>query len=469
MQSGRSNGQFPSRYQPITTHAPPLLVADQDGTIHAVNVQPLEGQGLRRAVFYRRWTLEAGWSRPNDILLSGPDGNLRVLGMRLDRNGYLHLIYYAGGEGRESVLHTQAPAINAEDARVWSPPLVLGENAGPLASGGMTATDEGEFTVVYTGRLLGIGLYEVKSTDFGNTWSSPQIVDLVYQANNWPTAVQLIQDESQELHLAWSVVNERGNGEGVYYARRSPQGWTAPYMLAERNETDYSVTWPSLQMNSDGRLIVIYQDDFPATRWMRLSDDAGTTWSEPIRPFPHEGEYEFARFATDSAGILHLFLGNRIGNPADHGMWHSTWQGNGWSPLRPVTSGPRTDDYDPSAPEVAIVQGNVILLTWWHNVPTAESAWFTYGILDSPALERRPLPVPERTPTPVQESAFSSNVATSPPALPTPVPIVPSGFRANDHPIENQTTGRWLINTVGPALLLMAGFVILRFLQLRNR
>jgi len=153
---------------------------------------------------------------------------------------------------------------------------------------------------------------------------------------------------------------------------------------------------------------------------MSISKDNGETWTLPIQPFPYIGEYEFTSMKKDSNGEIHLVLGNRIGNPEIHGMWYSKWLGNRWSSLEPITSGPVTSVYDPSAPQSVILQGNILFVTWWNNVQRDKltGAWFSYKKLDAQELSIVPINTPTYTVTPVEENLISTPTIQ---ILPTPV------------------------------------------------
>jgi hypothetical protein len=187
--------------------------------------------------------------------------------------------------------------------------------------------------------------------------------------------------------------------------------------------------------------MVIYQDSFPATRYMRISRDGGQTWSLAVRPFPEIGEYENAILLKDNQGNIHMVLGDRTVDPEIHGMWYSRWLGRSWTPLKAITSGPVTSSYDPSAPQAVMVQGNLILAVWWHNVrrDLLSGAWYAYTYLDLTPDPRTPLPqateVPTETP-PAAENTPQSALTPSPqinprsagdqnPAIPIMAGLVP--------------------------------------------
>ena len=215
--------------------------------------------------------------------------------------------------------------------------------------------------------------------------------------------------------------------------------------MAKRENLDYSTTWPDI-IDDGTQLLLLYQDGFPATRFLRISKDHGTTWTFPIQPFPFIGEYEFTAMTKDSNNNIHLVLGNRTANPEIHGMWYSRWLGNRWSSLEPIISGPVTPVFDPSAPQAVIVQGNILFATWWNNVrrDNLTGAWYSYKLLDAPKLSVTPNPVPTEVPTstatldlnklntptaiietPIPENNFSKKAVSFFPAMPVFLGIIP--------------------------------------------
>jgi len=258
--------------------------------------------------------------------------------------------------------------------------------------------------VLYGSELEGNGLYMVHSEDLGENWSQPLALYMVTQDKRWPAAIRSTFSPDGTLHAVWSIVSDFGLGEEIHYGRLNADlnEFEIETTIAKREGSDYSASWPEI-IHDGKQLILIFQDSFPATRFMTISRDNGETWTLPIQPFPYIGEYEFTSMKKDSNGDIHLVLGNRIGNPEIHGMWYSKWLGNRWSSLEPITSGPVTSVYDPSAPQSVILQGNILFVTWWNNVQRDKltGAWYSYKKLDSPELSIIPINTPTNTVMPV--------------------------------------------------------------------
>lgn len=368
----------------------PHLAAGPDGVIHAFNAEADVDWG--QVVVYQQWSRDRGWSNANAILLASTPGEaMGLFGAYVDESNVIHLIYYSGFTEGATVYYTFAPAAEANKAAGWSTPEPIALNGGPLFNGALVSDGQDMMIVVFQGqdkhRLTGPGLYVTYSEDGGANWSFPEPFFFTYSDELWPWSIRLLLADEGILHAVWSVTNALGVGDEVYYSRLEQVGgqWSKPYLLAQREGDDYSANWPAIIDDGD-KLLVVYQDGFPAARFMRRSLDGGETWLEVERPFPHVGEYENPVLLKDSSGTIHLITGSRIGDPGIHGMWHAIWLGERWGNLSPITSGPKTDTYDPSAPQAVVAQGQILLATW-RNDATRENltgAWYSYALLDAP-------------------------------------------------------------------------------------
>jgi hypothetical protein len=444
----------------------PYMVADQNRTVHAFNIQPIAQD--ERALFYRQWSLERGWTRPLDIIIPPRSGTFSVEEIFLDQAGFLRMIFFVGDPDSGGIYFTSAHVSEAGHAKSWSQPMLIAEDAGPLGAAAMAHDDSGVIVVVYAGRNDGIGVYEVRSLDNGVTWSTPREVSLVIQDESWPFAVKMIRDQGDGLHVVWSLVGVRGIGEAVYYSRSSFAGspWSASYALAELDEGEYSTNFPSI-IEHNNEIFVVYQDSSPATRWMRRSTDGGRTWTAPVRPFLHEGEYEAAVLLEDGSQTLHMILGNRIGNPEIHGMWHSIWTGERWTDLEPIVSGPKTNSFDPSAPQAVISQGNVLLASWWMDTSSAyrNGAWYSYTSLDAPELPVSLIPTLEASPT--QNFAVMETATPSPSSTPTTRPVILS----NDKNVSflEFSPGVPILFSIIPVIILITAVITARIIVQKNQ
>ncbi len=397
---------------------PPILIADQNHTIHAFNYQQV-GQGEKEiAIIYSQWSPEQGWTRPNDVVLSPLKHEARVMGAYLDPQSTMHLLFYGGDETEANIYYGSAPAARAGQTRAWSAPLAIGEAASSPSSAALTGDGHGNLVAIYSGNLEGNGIYGIYSTDNGVTWSRPSYMYLTYSDVLFPWGLQLAIGPTG-MHAIWNVVDMSGQGRTIYYAKfdLAEKSWSDPATLAT-SESGLGVMHPAI-IETDTNIFAVYIVTPKVV--MRRSQDGGETWSEPIEPFGrHIGVNGTLSLVTDSAGELHLLWGQRIpGSPDIHGMWHSIWRDNSrWTEPEPVVSGPRVLDttsdkgFDPFNARAVISQGNVLLVTWRTDPGNIKpnGIWYSYTTLNTPELPVVALAAPpEPTPTTV-------------PATPTPEP-----------------------------------------------
>ncbi|MEM9773169.1 MAG: sialidase family protein [Chloroflexota bacterium] len=371
----------------------PVLVADNTGLIHGLTVDT--GDGL--VIVHRTWSKDVGWTIPVDVVLPPRAGTAEILGAQVDNNDILHLIVFYGIAQDANIYHTSVPIALASSGAEWAPLRLVVNDAGPIPHGFFVADGDGKLTIVYEGYEAGLGLYEAYSEDSGETWSNAEVVYLAPGDLFLPAAVDLHIDDAGDLHAVWSIWNaERGVGEQILYSQKSIEtdSWSRPRVIAERNEGEYESDWASVTTIND-RIIILYQDGSPTSKFMRFSPNDGRYWSEPQKIWPHIGEYENAVFLKDGDGGLHAILGNRLGDCC-HGMWYSRYEENKWSNLQPLIQGPKTLDFDPSAPTAVISRGNLLLASWWMDSADRNGAWYSFGYLpDSAELPTLELTLPE--------------------------------------------------------------------------
>jgi hypothetical protein len=394
---------------------PPILIADENRTVHAFVSQWVGSVDPISAVVYTRWTLEQGWSVPIDVLIS-PVNEARVTSAYLDKKGVMHLVFFGGNGMSGDIYYSKAPANTAGDARSWSVPVLVGEDAGDPESAVLVGNEQG-ISIIYHGRRDGHGVYVVTSKDDGDTWSNPTLIFL--SDSDSPTVWRLhaVESESGWLHAIWNVYNDAGQGRGIYYAR-SKSGdaqWSDPVLLAAAQDGLGTQT-PTI-IEHDGVLFAVFI--FPPKITMRRSMDNGATWGDPVILFPrHVGVNGSLSLVIDGNDNLHLLFGQRIsGNPDIHGMWHSIWLGNRWIEPDAVVKGPRVVDqeglngFDPYDARAVVSQGNVILVLWQTDPGAGDNGiWFSYAVVNAPELPVATLqsgevitaidsPIPLATPT----------------------------------------------------------------------
>lgn len=380
-------------YHPQTS--PPLMVTDRNKTVHAFSSQLFdEVDRSLRVIVYNNWTLDRGWSKPVDIVLSPNKNEARVTGVYLDqKTGIVHLTFFGGDGTGANIYYAKAPVSEANQAAAWSAPIVVGEGAGDPELAAITGDELGNLAIIYSGVMQGRGLYIVYSQDAGESWTNPQPVFLTYN-ENFPVVFDLFPGETGLVHMVWDVRDPGGNGRQIYYANLDieKKRWELPLVLGEAEE-GYGILNPAI-VEHENELFVAYSGIV-----FQFSQDGGKTWTEPAKPFIHTGVNGVMSFVVDSNSDLHLLWAQRIsGSPDIHGVWHSTWQNGRWTEPEAVVSGPQVADFsgdrafDPFDVHAVVSQGNVALATWRSDPGLkGNGVWFSYLTLDSPEL---PLQLP---------------------------------------------------------------------------
>jgi hypothetical protein len=401
----------------------PIMVADQEGTIHTFSFEALGG--FEKVIVYRKWTARLGWSTPTDLFVSSPLGPQTPLDVLIDQGGMLHLIFYIGTENEGDIYYTRAHALDADSARSWIEPMPIGDGASSLASAAFGILSSGTLIVAYSGQKEDIGLYSVYSHDNGESWSNSDQITAIFGEDHRPYAVQLEVDYRDTIHIVWSNINDRAAGEEIYYSKLEVDQteWSRPFLIARKEGNDYSTNWPAI-ISLQNDVFIVYQDDFPPTRIIKRSTDSGDSWSASIQPFEHVGESEQAILVKDSRGIINMVFGARIGNPEIHGLWHSVWNGSIWSRPEPIVARSQTPGFGPSAPQAVIAQGNILFTTWWDDTSRElrSGAWFSYRVLNVPELPIKTLPT--LTPSPSQTIIVSKISPIPSTSTPTPQSLV---------------------------------------------
>jgi hypothetical protein len=367
---------------------PPILVADQNRQVHAFSSQWInDGTGTEySSIVYNRWTFKDGWTQPIDILLS-PSGEARLTDAYLDRNGTVHIIFWAGDNTAANLYHSQSDLSVVGQIQSWSTPVQVAEDVGDPPSADLVENNTGDLLLVYHGQIFGGGVYIIKSQDNGGTWSRPNPIFLTNSEAPLAWNIQTTRGSSDWLHIIWNVLNESGQGRGIYYARtQNGDEWSAPVLLDYAQE-GYGTQTPAI-VEYNNMLLAFFSGIY-----MRSSLDNGETWGDSGRIFfRHVGVNGSLAPVIDGNGALHLFFGQRItGNPDIHGMWHSTFENGRWTEPDAVVKGPQVVDregdnsFDPYEARAVVSQGNVLLVAWRMDPGLrGNGIWYSYKTLDIP-------------------------------------------------------------------------------------
>ncbi len=401
---------------------PPILIADQNRTVHAFASQQVgEGESVV-AITYSQWTPDHGWTKPNDVLLSPFKDEARILDAYLDEQGVFHLIFYGGDNTEAYLYYTKAHASQAVTPRAWSLPEPISTSMAP-PSGEILGDGSGYLAVISTDSRDGNGVYAIYSQDRGESWTEPIPIGLTYTDKLIPYSIHAARDSSGALHAVWQQVNVSGQGRGIFYARQEvgEEIWSEPIDLTADDEivTELGTMTPAFLINND-ELLAFYNINGKIV--LRKSADRGKTWSETVQLFGrHIGVNGLLAPVVDGRNEVHLFFGQRIpGTPDIHGLWHSTMRGGIWSEPEPIISGPQVVDmrgsaaFDPYDAQAVALQGNELLVTWRSDPGLkGNGVWFAHQQIDAPTFALAPIPAPSPTSVPQPDTAVAPAEATA--------------------------------------------------------
>jgi hypothetical protein len=374
---------------------PPILVADGYGTVHAFSSQWLNGDVVR-VIMYNKWTHEQGWTAPIDVLMSPYTNDTRLLDAFIDPTNRVHVIFWGGNNIDAKIYYSSAPIVDAGNAKAWSAPILVAENAGDPEAGNFAADEHGRIYLLYSGRY-GNGVYSTTSDDNGATWAKPTPIYLTNDQDKMPQALHMYKSQSGWLHAIWNVITSGGEGRGIYYSRKKVDDikWSDPVRLAEA-ESGYGTNTPAI-IEYHGAVLAFY--NLGGIIWQR-SYDGEKDWTPPVQLFTrHVGVNGSPSLVVDGNDELHIFFGQRItGSPDIHGMWHSIFSGTGWSEPEAVVSGLSVSDvtgdkaFDPFEARAVVSQGNVLMVTWRSDPGLmGNGVWYSEKVIYAPETPLTPL------------------------------------------------------------------------------
>lgn len=474
---------------PNSTSVDPFLIADPAGLVHlfwAEKMNTIPGGGAD-TVLYSQWNGES-WTRPVDLFFAPTsDGNLVVSQPHavIDDLGIMHLIWISQPNfPYYTLFYSSAPVNQAQFVQAWSPRAILAENlSGTEYSIHLVYQPPNTLHVAFASGIQGEtvtrepGVTYMRSTDGGLNWSEPVEIFKTSNLMIGTSGVRMKYKAPNTIFASWTLWNEEGNGQAVYFTRSLDGGdsWDTPITLAERRVGEYERDWNNLVQLPDGRLMAIWEGGYRAYRHAMFSSNDGETWTEAWDMFPTLiGENGFAEFATDGLDRLHLFVAQRIREGVNvntqssgtvEGLWHSVAQGgNLWT--EPVLCG----GVNPMVnPKVAILQGNTVVAVWYSSL-VSEIMVMIGQIEDAPRIDARPwpdtTPVFRRTPDALPTGRQS-------PAQIQPTPLATPTFGMGGPGGQPQPDQRNPADLVflgaAPVLLILPVFWIIRRRKQRSR
>lgn len=453
------------------TEEPPYLIADLNHTVHAFNAQPLDlnTPEAPKAIFYRQWTIENGWTYPNDIIFDIDGFGWNLVGVTSDASGRVHMIMQNNG----GLYYVQNYLSLAQNAGSWPAPVFIAGKINLFGPGNeivsAIATDPhgNEIVIIFAGREYGNGLYFTSSSDGGGSWTDPYPIYLTGDETVIVTDPKLYVGKSGLIHAVWTTFLASGAGGPGFYANFNleTKNWSEPVALDTPG-----IRTPSV-IETQGTVFVSYHHVNVNGNWWRKSIDGGKTWSFPEQfSSRHVGTNGGVSFVVDGANVLHAFFGERT-NDQNHGIWHFTYTGTTWSNVEAVVRGPQVtapvggNGFDPRSARAVIVNGNIALVTWGTDgFGGVNGAWYSYERLDAPELATVEL----TSPAVIQPSTPTLEVFDT--ASATAVDTIQDLDIGSEPPASTPDLQNSILAGVIPALLLLVGIVLIyAIVQNRSR
>jgi hypothetical protein len=436
--------------------------SDPYGYLHCFWTEKLY-VGQDTIIQYARFDGET-WSIPNAIYVTG--AGIENVSPVIDRQGTVHIAWAEGLTG--PVYYSHAPAYNATSARSWSPPVRINVPARTLR---LRIDAQGTMHIVYINQFEEPGVFYVRSTDEGITWTEPAWLDPDILPNHIPDGLNFELDETGGLHVVWyyGADDLAGQPDWVRYANSQDGGqtWSVPYLIDQVDEeTGHNLASPGPIMMVQGKTVhVVWAAGALNYRQHRFSTDAGKTWSAPQQIFGELNGQAGDGMAIDGAGRLHYFAQIRY----PQGIYHAYWDQGRWtlpSLIYLILEGSSPDevmgDRIHAHDTFPVVRaGNQLVLTFGdgHADPNRRLFAMHRTLDDVPPLALVPTPTATASPAPRATDLRTAQVPTLPPTVAPPA----SAFA---QPVEAVPgTNLALQAAMVPTFLLLAGTVAIKIVR----
>jgi len=411
------------------------LVADQYGYVHCFWIEELFAD-QRRVIKYARFD-GSTWTNPNDIYLTGL--GITNVSPFVDPQGTLHIAWAEGLYG--PIFYTHAPADNALSAQNWAEPLRIDIPAKMLQ---LRVDSKGLLHIIYITQGEDSGVYYIQSLDKGATWSTPVWLDPDILPNHVPDSLNFEIDQNDKLHAVWFYggLGQNSRPDWVRYTN-SPDGgstWSAPILIDQVDEeSNHYLTTAAPKMIVQGQTVhVIWGAGELPYRYHRFSTDAGLTWSAPRQIFGELHGQAFDGLTIDGAGRIHFFAQIRY----PQGIYHALWDGNQWTSPSLIYQIAQEEEegigdrIHAHHTHPVVRAGNQLVLTFADGPADPNRRLFAMHLtlddlsplepLPTAAPTASPVPLPSSTPVqPTQIPAFTPTVQPFNPAAAQPLGHVP--------------------------------------------
>ena len=268
----------------------PDIIADRFGRVHVVWAGTLtkENSDVFDVVMYRSRDERSDWTEPVDIVslkeTNGESYATRPV-LMVDQEDQFHLSY----RNSSGVLYTKSSSPQLGLGASWATPQVV-TSYGYFSE--VVEDRAGTLHLIYTENVPTsdcancFHVFHRSSVNHGMSWSLPYDVSKLPTGSAKPS---IVVDVDNRLHIAWEAgfggdLGQLNGPASIMYSRfdSSMARWSEPLALSHADTDSRNV---ALQLDRNGRLIVVYLTVEDNSISFRRSSNSGVTWSAPV-PIP---------------------------------------------------------------------------------------------------------------------------------------------------------------------------------------
>lgn len=447
------------------------VFATEDGLTHAfwtVEDQDTLQQTIQYSLFDG-----TEWSRPLSVVES-LQGNIQQASFVLHKQFQRFMATWVDAESR-SLYFSQVQIPSAAITLDWQDPIQVHDIQESSEWPQIAVDETGAVYIVFSIPVNEQrGVYLVKSTDRGNTWSEP-IKVLDGTALGWELVgkPRMILGRDGRIYLA--VIRHRSflpQGDTELYFFSSTDGGATWSDITE--PVDSEIAWHDLALTDQGVVHLVWAkfSDNRTVLWHSYSENGGQDWTAPLPVANFTGESGAPALALDPLDRLHLLYLDNLN------LGHWVWDGLRWSEndsldvsdLLPggafsqaatvnqaqlhvlfngVLAEQTVELETGSSPAVATIAASQI------NADARFGVLHTAQTLDLPG--ELPTPLPTWTPTPLPQSGVGETAVSTITPTPSPTPYVDA--------LANASGGSFLFSSSIGALILSIGLVVVLVLS----
>jgi hypothetical protein len=219
-------------------------------------------------------------------------------------------------------------------------------------------------------------------------------------------------DSTGVIHVVWDESPIDGNtpyDTGYTSSRDGGQSWQQATIFSY---PDWYNVVPIIAADSRGGLLMVGRRAPGNTKWYRLSQDGGLSWSEPA-DFPAPAGVGGHDIASDSGGEIHLVTEGSASVPRGGvQVFYNRWDGYRWSPA--VSISERVARL--ARPKIAISEGNRLHVVAEGSDQGPSDIYYMTSTSSAPyqtPVPQLPTPTATRSPTPTAVSVPASSTPTA--------------------------------------------------------